>query len=96
MSNLGSARVLARAADPTHLRRTMRYIVMTRAAARFMPDVRARELAANLAGADDDLVTVDAIAESIDRRRCLFALEIAEAVIPEAARAIFAAWLEGR
>lgn len=76
--------------DPAETRRAMRFIAITRAAATFMAIDRARELASNLAGCDDDLITVESVHGSIDRRVRLFGLVVRDA--PAAAAAIVAAW----
>jgi hypothetical protein len=76
VSSVASARVPSRKADPGAIRRTMRVLAMTRAAARFMAGDRALELARNLGGIDDDLLDVATIKASIDRRRAHFGLEL--------------------
>jgi hypothetical protein len=83
-----------RSRDTEGVRRTIRYIAMTRTAARYLPEDRARELAASLAGSDEDLITLASITESIERRRRHFGLEVSDDEAGCCAIAVFAAWLE--
>jgi hypothetical protein len=94
LSSVASARVAPRSVDPEGVRRHLRYIALTLATARYMAPERARELAANVAGADDDLVTLASITESIERRRLHFGLEISDIDAAACGRAMFAAWTE--
>jgi hypothetical protein len=68
--------VPSRKADPSAIRRTMRVLAMTRAAARFMAGDRALELARTIGGVDEDLVDIPTIKSAIDRRRAHFGLEL--------------------
>ena len=92
MSTIAAARLPPRSHDPEAIRKTMRFIKITRAAARFVAGDRALELTSNLNGCDDDLVTLESITESIERRCRRFGLELVTGTVAEMAEEIFNAW----
>jgi hypothetical protein len=90
VSSVASARIARR--DPAAVRRTLRFVALVRAGARFLPDGDAREIARTLLGQVEcgGELTRDDVAQSVDRRRAFGWFP--ESVMADAVESIFDAW----